>query len=80
MNSVVKNARRRPSHASVATAWMIGRVPVKRPKFDSIPQIATITLRGTPYFVAIAVSNSRWARCFSTAVRTKAFVSRRCTY
>jgi hypothetical protein len=41
-SSPVKKAARRPSKASVASVCTTGRTPVKRPKFDSIPQIATM--------------------------------------
>jgi hypothetical protein len=40
---------RRGSHASVASAGTIGRTPLNRPKFDSIPQMATMIRDGTPY-------------------------------
>jgi hypothetical protein len=37
---------------SVASACTVGRVPVKRPKFDSSPQIATIVAGDKPVAVA----------------------------
>ena len=48
MSSAVKKTPRRPSHASVASACTTGRVPVKRPKFDSMPHTATINAGGGP--------------------------------
>ena len=43
-----KKAERRGSHASVASAATVGRTPLNRPKFDSIPQIETMIGGGTP--------------------------------
>ena len=43
-----KNAARRGSHASVASAAMVGRTPLKPPKFDSMPQMAAMIGGGTP--------------------------------
>ena len=40
-SSLRKSVPRRPSKASVASACTVGRTPVKRPKFDSMPQTAT---------------------------------------
>jgi hypothetical protein len=47
-SSLRKNTARRPSQASVASAAMVGRTPLKLPKFDSMPQIAAMIAGGTP--------------------------------
>jgi hypothetical protein len=39
-----KNADRRGSHASVASAPIVGRTPLNFPKFDSTPQMPTIAI------------------------------------
>ena len=53
-----KSVDRRGSHASVASAATVGRVPLKRPKFDSIPQIDSSSDGGTPYVALISSSRS----------------------
>ncbi len=46
-SSLRKSVERRGSQASVASAPTIGRTPVNRPKFDSMPQTAMMTCGGT---------------------------------
>ena len=72
-----KNAARRGSQASVASAVMVGRTPPKRPKFDSTPQIAAMIRGGTPYFAPTSSSSARWPSYFSRASFRNFGVSRR---
>ena len=47
-SSARKKVERRGSHASVASAATIGRVPMKRPKLDSMPQMPAMIRGDTP--------------------------------
>jgi hypothetical protein len=59
---------------------MVGRTPLNRPKFDSRPQMDTITRADTPYSELTRRSNASCFAAMRRAVRTNGRVSLRATY
>ena len=62
-----KNVERRGSQASVASAAIVGRTPLNRPKFDSMPQMATMMRGGHAVTCADLVEQRRGAARTSRA-------------
>ena len=71
-----KSVERRGSQASVASAATVGRVPLKRPKFDSKPQMDTSRAVGMSYVALISSSRSWCFAIISRAVVICAAVTR----